>query len=202
MIALALLAALSLTELPAVAKAANLTEAEFQKASSGEVVVKGELSKNAKGEDVGRGRAWLVIDAPPEKCFAQLQRYEEAPQFLPRVSKVVFPEKTKEKMRVTQSIKVVLSTYTYTMIFVFNDAKKQMDWTLDKSVENDIVDTAGTWLFTDLGNGKTLLDYGVSVDTGKAVPKFLSDYMTKRDLPDVLLNFKKRVESGGKWTRD
>lgn len=200
--ALALAAALAFTaDPPAQAKAAGLTPAEWAKASNGEVVVKGETFKNAEGKDSGRGRAWVVINATADACYATIHKYEDVPQYLPRVKKVSFLDKGETQMRITQEIGVVFSTYRYTMDFTFDPAAKVASWVLDPKVRNDIKDTSGAWKFVPLDDGKTLLDYTVSVDTGMSVPRAISDYMTRKDLPDVLLNFKKRVESGGKWTK-
>jgi ribosome-associated toxin RatA of RatAB toxin-antitoxin module len=200
--ALALTAAFALADMPAPLKDAGVTAAEWSTLEKGEVVAKTETYKTADGKDAGRGRAWIVINATPDACFATLKKYEDVPQYMPRVKKVTFLERSDAAYTVVQEIKVAFSTYRYSMKFAFDAAAKSMSWSLNKAYKNDIKDTTGRWLFLPMDGGKTLLDYTVAADTGAAVPEFLANYLTKRDLPDVLQSFKKRVESGGKWTRD
>jgi ribosome-associated toxin RatA of RatAB toxin-antitoxin module len=189
-------------DLPPSAVQSGLTADEYAQASSGEVVVKGEIYKTADGKDAARGKAWLVIGASQDACWDTLYRYEEGPQFLPRLKKVTIKTKTPQKMDMEQDIKIVLSTYHYGLNFVLDKPKYTATWALDPTVKNDIKDTTGAWIFKPLPDGKTLLEYAVTVDSGLAVPSFMTDYLTKRDLPEILLSFKRRVESGGKWTKD
>jgi len=204
--ALAFTAALVLSAappaVPPIAAKLGLDADAWQTLQKGEVVAKTVVKKNAAGKDVGNGRAWVIIKATPDACYATLSKYEETPKYMPRVEKVTIADKTPTFMRVTQAIKVVFSTYRYTMDFTFDPKAKAMTWVLDKKAKNDIADTSGKWSFLPLPGGTTtLLDYTVAVDTGAALPSFLSNYLTKRDLPGVLDAFRKRVESGGKWTK-
>jgi len=199
---LALALTVTLTDMPAPAKSAGLSADEWSKISKGEVVSKTEMYKTADGKDAGRGRAWAVINATPDQCLATLKKYEDAPLYMPRVKKVTFLDRKDTTMTVVQELKVAFSTYRYSMNFVFDPAAHAMSWTLNKNYKNDIKDTTGTWSFIALDGGKTFLDYTVAADTGAAVPAFLANYLTQRDLPDVLSSFRKRVESGGTWTKD
>ena len=199
---LALTAALALADLPAVAKDAGIGPADWAKISAGEVVAKTETFKTAEGKDGGRGHAWAVVKAAPEACYATLHKYEDLPLFMPRVKKVTFLDKKDVTMTVVQEIKVAFSTYRYSLNCVFDPKANAMSWSLNKAYRNDIKDTTGAWKFLPLEGGKTLIDYHVEADTGAAVPRFLADYLTQRDLPNVLDSFRKRVESGGTWTKD
>jgi uncharacterized membrane protein len=193
---------LALAELPPAATASKLNETEFNQAKKGEVVVKGETFKTSDGKDGARGKAWVVIDAAPDTCLNTLMKYEDAPTYMPRLKKVDIKKVTPDSWTLTQDVKVMLSTYTYTLDVTWNREKKTMAWVLDPKTTNDIKDTTGSWEFRPLPDNKTLLEYGITLDSGKAVPQFISDYMTQKDLPEVLLSFKRRVESGGKWTKD
>ena len=202
MLTATLLSLALVADLPPAAVQSGLSTAEFSKATAGEVVVKGEVYKTPDGKDAARGKAWVVIAGSPDVCWDTLYRYEEAPQFLPRLKKVTISVKTPQKMDMEQDIKVVLSTYHYGLNFVLDKPRYTATWALDQTKKNDIKDTSGAWIFHPLPDGNTLLEYAVSVDSGLAVPQFISDYLTKKDLPEVLLAFKRRVESGGKWTKD
>ena len=48
----------------------------------------------------------------------------------------------------------------------------------------------------------TLAEYTIAVDSGKFVPQFIEDYLTRKDLPQILNSLRRRVESDGKWKKD
>lgn len=193
---------------PAAAPAAadaripTLSDKEWATLRSNKVVVRGEMYATPDGKRAGKGVAFVIIDKAPEAAWAVLTDYQKMPEFMPRLHKVTIKQKTPERMKVLQELKIMFKTVEYTLDLQFNHEKKRMDWTLDKSVENDIKDTFGSWDFIPFENGKTLVAYTIAVNTGVAIPQFLEDYLTKKDLPEVLLSMKRRVESGGKYRRD
>ena len=65
-------------------------------------------------------------------------------------------------------------------------------WKLDDSKENEIRATTGFWAVKPHKDG-CLVYYSVALDTGHAVPGWLEDYLTKKDLPSVVTAVKKRV---------
>jgi ribosome-associated toxin RatA of RatAB toxin-antitoxin module len=179
-----------------------LAKAEQAKLERGEVVVRGEMYTKPDGKRAGRGKAYCVVNAPPETLFATLSEYEKVPEYLPRLKRVTVLEKSGEAWRVRQELKILFKTVSYGLNLKFSAAQKRMDWVLDKKQDNDIRDTAGSWEFLPHGAGKTLIVYTITVDTGTMIPGFLEDYLTKKDLPEVLAAMKRRVESGGKWKKD
>ena len=179
----------------------KLDEKDLATLKKGQVVVRGEMYTTEDGKRAGKGVAFVIIDKPPEAAFAVLQDYGKIPEYMPRVVKVTLSEKTPARMKVVQELKVLFKTVVYTLILDFNAQKKRMDWKLDKSASNDIKDTWGFWEFVPYENGKTLVVYNIAADTGVAIPQFLEDYLTKKDLPEVLLAMKRRTESGGTWKK-
>jgi ribosome-associated toxin RatA of RatAB toxin-antitoxin module len=179
----------------------SLTEKELATLKKGQVVVRGEMYTTDDGKRAGKGVAFVVIDKPPEAAFAVLQDYGKIAEYMPRVTKVTIPEKSPTRMKVVQELKVLFKTVVYTLILDFNAQKKRMDWKLDKTAENDIKDTWGFWEFVPYDNGKTLVVYNIAANTGVSIPQFLEDYLTKKDLPEVLMAMKRRTESGGTWKK-
>ena len=169
----------------------------------GQVVVRGGMADAPGGGRIGKGVAYVIINRPPQDAFAILQDYDKTPQFMPRLKKVTIKQRTPEHMKVVQVLHVFLfKSAEYTLDLNFDAAHKRMSWTLDKKADNDIKDTFGSWNFVPYRQGKTLVVYEIAVDTGVALPGPLENYLTKRDLPGVLMAVKKRTESGGRWTKD
>ena len=196
-------AAPAATPAPAAAPAAtaSLSKAELAELDRGEVVVHGEMYTKPDGKRAGKGKAYCVANKSPEAVYATLADYEKVSEFMPRLKKVTILDKAGEDWRVRQDLKVLFKTVSYGLNLKFSAANKRMDWTLDKKQDNDIRDTFGSWEFLPHGDGKTLIIYTIAVDTGAMIPGFLEDYLTKKDLPEVLAAMKRRTESGGKWKK-
>lgn len=174
---------------------------ELKKIEKGEVAVRIELFNTASGKRAAKGHAFAIINKPPEAALAVLQDYTKLSEFMPRVEKATILQKTDTTMKVRQELGVAFTTVAYTLDLKFDVAGHRMDWTLDKAAKNDIADTMGSWEFVPLEGSRTLARYMVFADTGVSVPQFLEDFLVKKDLPNVVSAMKKRVESGGKWTK-
>jgi len=130
--------------------------------------------------------------------------YGKLPEFMPRLRKVTILKKDAASMKVRQEIGVPfpINSIGYTLDLKFTADAHRMDWTLDKAASNEIADTFGAWEFLPYEGNKTLVRYTIAVDSGRFVPKFLEDYLMKKDLPEVLNSMKRRAESGGTWKKD
>ncbi len=197
----ALLLALSLATAPW--DSLKLDDKDKARLEKGEVVVHAETYETPDGKK-GRGKAYVIIKKPREVIYDQLTKgYKEFPEFMPRLEKVDVKSLTDTSMKVRSYVGVGLSTYEYTLAFKLDRAAFQTDWTLDKTADNDVKETTGQWKLHELEPGKsTLAEYTIAVDTGKFVPQFIEDYLTRKDLPQILNALRKRVESDGKWKKD
>lgn len=202
LVAAALLAVTALVHAEAPAPVPGLSDKEMATLNKGEVVTQSEVYNTPEGKRAARGKAYVVVKAPPEACWAIVTDYTKFPEFMPRLKKVQVLEKNETNWKVQQSISVPLSSVSYTLDLKFNAEAKRMDWTIDKAKKNDIKDTQGSWEYLPFGEGRTLIRYTIAVDTGTFVPQFVEDYLVKKDLPEVLNSFRNRVESGGKWKKD
>jgi len=128
--------------------------------------------------------------------------YHQFNEFMPRLEKVQVLEKTKNTMKVTQTVRVPLGVIRYTLDLIFKPAQRTVSWVLDKSRSHDIADTFGAWEFLPYRQGKTVLRYTTTVDSGTVVPRFLEDFLIKNDLPEVLLSMRRRTESDGTWKKE
>lgn len=180
----------------------GLSDKENETLQKGEVVVQSEVYTTADGKRAAKGKAYAVVNAPAEALWATILDYNKFPEFMPRLKKITILSKGEGTMKVRQEVSVPLSSVAYTLDLKFTPDPKRMDWTLDKAAKNDIADTFGSWEFLPYSEGKTLIRYTIAVDTGLFVPKFLEDYLVKKDLPEVLASFRRRTESGGKWKKD
>ena len=77
-----------------------------------------------------------------------------------------------------------------------------LDFRLDPNYPHSLKDTRGYRYLENLDEKRTLLTHAVTrVDVGIPVPGFIRKALSSRDLPGVVRNLKKRIESGGTWTK-
>jgi carbon monoxide dehydrogenase subunit G len=197
----ALLLSLSLASpMPSALAAVGLTAGEWEKLEKGEQPSRTEVVK-VEGKSLGKGICFAIIEASEEKVIETVWKREKHPEFMPRVEKIQMAsdDGTVSKFRVT--IGVLWKKISYSLELERFEEKHLITWKMDKSVANDIKDTTGTWRFVPLGAERTLVAYDVTADSGVSVPQFLEDYLTRRDLPGILLAVKKRTESNGAWKK-
>jgi len=76
------------------------------------------------------------------------------------------------------------------------------NWAINfKKIDGKIKDIEGGWKLEEYRNIYTKLTYRSRIDFGIPVPKFILDNLSKNGLYKLADNVRKRVESGGKWTK-
>ena len=91
----------------------GLTVGEFARMEKGEVVVKTHTYATG-GDDkrAARAIAYCLINKPPDAVWAVMLNYHQFNEFMPRLEKVQVLEKTKNTMKVTQTVRVPLGVIT------------------------------------------------------------------------------------------
>lgn len=180
----------------------GLTAGELTRIEKGEVVVKAKSRSAKDGTRSAKIKAYCVINKPPDAVWTVMLNYYQFDEFMPRLEKIEVLEKTHSTMKVTETVRVPLGVISYTLDLRFMPAQRTVSWTLDKSRKHDIADTFGTWEILPYSQGKTMLRYTTTVDSGLFIPTALETFLIKNDLPSTLLNLKRRTESDGKWKKN
>jgi hypothetical protein len=156
-----------------------------------------------KGEqDRGSGRAAVIVDATVEECFAVFDQLDKQYLYFPRkvVSEVVATAGNQRWVRT--EVDFTLKRIEYTVRYTVDRARHRFEFALDKSYPHDIAALSGYFSFDEVEPGRTLLTYvALELDSGMAVPDCVRKWVTKRDLPAQVVNVKRRIESGGTWTK-
>lgn len=169
----------------------ELSQDELTRLEAGEVILESQKYENEAGEIRGRGLAIAYVKANKKAVMDTLLDYPSYPQFMPRVKNTEVYLNTPTQINVKFTLKVVITIVYYIKHYVDRDAGT-IAWELDNTQENDIKDTTGSWLVKPHKQG-CLLFYSVALDTGRSVPGWLEDYLTKKDLPNVVRAVKEKV---------
>ena len=135
----------------------------------------------------------IVFNAPLDKCFAVISDYERYPEFLPEVKKIKTSNRRENEVDVQYQAEVVkLIKYS---VHMKEEAPHKVSWTY---IDGEFMkDNKGGWVLEDLGNGTTKGTYTIEVTLGALVPKTIVTALVDTQLPKLLENFKKRIESQG-----
>lgn len=133
----------------------------------------------------------ITINAPVEKCWAVISDYERYPEFLPEVKKIRTMNRRGAEVDVQYEAEVV-KVIKYT-VHMKEEAPKKVSWSF---IDGEFMkDNKGGWVLEDGGNGTTKATYSIEVEVGMLVPKAIVNGLVDSQLPKLLENFKKRIES-------
>jgi len=133
----------------------------------------------------------IVFNAPVEKCFEIIADYERYPEFLPEVKKLRTSNRKGNEVDVHYEAEVV-KVIKYTL-HLKEEKPTKVSWSF---IEGEFMkDNKGGWVLEDQGNGTTKATYSIEVAVGPLVPKTILNALVDSQLPKLLENFKKRIES-------
>lgn len=133
----------------------------------------------------------ITINAPVEKCWAVISDYERYPEFLPEVKKIRTMNRRGNEVDVQYEAEVV-KVIKYT-VHMREEAPSKVSWSF---IDGEFMkDNKGGWVLEDAGGGTTKATYSIAVEVGMLVPKTIVNALVETQLPKLLENFKKRIES-------
>jgi ribosome-associated toxin RatA of RatAB toxin-antitoxin module len=133
----------------------------------------------------------IVFHAPMEKCFEVISDYERYPEFLPEVKRIRTSNRNGAEVDVQYEADVV-KTIKYT-VHMKEEKPSKVSWSF---IDGEFMkDNKGGWVLEDAGNGTTKATYSIEVTVGPLVPKAILNALVDSQLPRLLENFKKRIES-------
>ena len=133
----------------------------------------------------------ITINAPVEKCWSVISDYERYPEFLPEVKKIRTLNRRGAEVDVQYEAEVVkIIKYT---VHMKEEGPKKLSWSF---IDGEFMkDNKGGWVLEDAGGGTTRATYNIAVEVGMLVPKTIVNALVETQLPKLLENFKKRIES-------
>ena len=132
----------------------------------------------------------IVFNASVEKCFAVISDYERYPEFLPEVKRITTANRRGAEVDVHYEAEVV-KVIKYA-VHMHEQKPTRVSWTF---IDGEFMkDNKGGWVL-EPRDGKTHATYNIEVQVGLLVPKTVINVLVDTQLPKLLENFKKRIES-------
>jgi hypothetical protein len=177
----------------------DLSDTELRAALAGDVPTRSESFTNHSGKAAGRGWGAIVIERPLREVWAALSRWDDRPEYIPRLERIEVLAEEPGRARVRQVADAGITTVITTCWFELDEAAGRIGWRLDAGApDNTPAEVEGDYRMVELAAGRTLLVYRAHVDTGMKIPRAVQAFLQRRAIPDLLRAVKRRVESGGR----
>lgn len=152
--------------------------------------------------DKGQARASIIVDAPIKTCFKIFSELDKQYLYFPRKTKSNVVGKEDGRTILYNEFDFYIYKVAFTSRYTIDPVKYRFDFAMDKSFPHNIKETKGYFVFEVVDDKRTLFTYAsTDVDSGIKIPAFIQEYLFSRDLPAEAVNVKKRIESGGKWSK-
>jgi hypothetical protein len=147
----------------------------------------------------GQVEALVLFSQPPEKVWELLLQRERQTEFRPEITALSIVEKGPGRVVEEQHLKIAFLEVAYRLVDRFDAATRTITWQLDPSFESTLEHVSGYWELHELDGGRTLARFATKVSVSPAVPRFLQDGITRRNVPQSLENTREWVDSNGRW---
>ena len=161
------------------------------------------LDSAAAGPEGQRRIEALVLFAqPPDRAFELLVQTSRLVEFQPDVSRARTLERSEHGNLDEQQLRILFVNIVYRIRHHWDLEAGRIWWSLDPDFDNDLRRLAGFWQLHPHGPDQTLAHYATTVDVGGALPGFLQDRLTRKNLPGAMERTRTWVDSGGTYRAD
>jgi hypothetical protein len=153
----------------------------------------------AEGGDAGLVEALVLFAKPPEEVWPLLIQRERQKEYRPELTAVEIVQREENGLVEEQHLKIAFLKVGYRLNDRFDPVTHTLTFVLDPSYDSPLEHVSGYWELHALDGGRTLARFGTRVSVSKAVPGFLQNGITRKNVPETLENTRKWVDSGGQW---
>src|SRR3990172_85906 len=134
-----------------------------------------------EASDKGLVEALVLFSQPPEQVWNLLLQRERQKEYRPELTSVEILKREENAMLEEQHLKIAFLSVGYRLNDHFDPATQTITFELDPSYES------------------TLERFGTRVNVSSAVPGFLQNGITRKNVPETLENTRQWVDSNGRW---
>ena len=130
-------------------------------------------------------------DAPIEKIYDVIIKYEDYPQFVTGVDGIEVLSNDESGAQVKYSLNII-KKFSY-ILKLTHERPNKVSWSFESGdlfKAND-----GGWVLKDLGNGQTEVTYSLEVAVKGFAPKSIVNGLTSKNLPAMMKAFHDRAKA-------
>jgi hypothetical protein len=153
----------------------------------------------ADGLPKGQVEALVLFGQPPDRVWALLLERERQKEYRPELTSVAIVDRSEGALVEEQQLKIAFLSVAYRLRNRFDPRTHTILWELDPSFESTLEHVSGYWELYPFETQRTLGRFGTKVSVNPAVPGFLQNGITRKNVPQTLENTRLWVDSGGTW---
>ncbi len=142
--------------------------------------------------------ALVIFEQPLERSWRLMSQTGRQVEFRPELKANDTLETYEDGTLERQRLRIMFTNIVYHLRYRLEPEAHRFSWELDARRENDLKEVSGFYEFHALDEGRTLARFGTRVDVG-ALPDFLQDYATRKNVPKSIQNARRWVNSDGTW---
>jgi|SRR5262245_25771105 len=144
-------------------------------------------------------QALVLFSQPPERVWELLIQRERQKEYRPELTDVQVVSRTEDGMVEEQHLRIAFLSVGYRLEERMDPATHTLTWHLDPSFESPLQHVSGYWELHALDGGRTVARFGTRVNVSSAVPGFLQNGITRKNVPETLDNTRQWIDSEGRW---
>jgi hypothetical protein len=151
------------------------------------------------GQAEGQVEALVLFAQPADRVWELLLARERQREYRPELTSLAVVEQTGDGVVEEQHLKIAFLSVAYRLRDRFDADTRTITWQLDPSFESTLEHVSGYWELHPLDAERTLARFGTRVSVSAAVPGFLQNGITRKNVPESLENTRQWVDSNGRW---
>jgi hypothetical protein len=161
------------------------------------VLISGPASES--NGDGGGAQAFVLFQRPRLEVLRLLASTPRQKEYRPELTRLEVIEASERGDVAEYRVRFMLTTLVYRARHGWDLESGRVWWTLDPSFDNDMQVLDGLWELRELDARRTLGRFTTRIHLGPALPAFLQDYATRKQLPSSMEKLRRWVDSGGRW---
>jgi ribosome-associated toxin RatA of RatAB toxin-antitoxin module len=147
----------------------------------------------------GQVEALVLFEQPADRVWELLRARDRQREYRPELTSLAVVEQSEEGVIEEQHLKIAFLAVAYRLRNRFDAGTRTITWQLDPSFESTLEHVSGYWELHPLDAQRTLARFGTKVSVSAAVPGFLQNGITRKNVPDSLESTRQWVNSNGRW---
>ena len=150
-------------------------------------------------DDPTQVRALVIFARPRSRVIQLLLQTDRQTEYRPELEKVETLEHFPNGEVDVQEMRIMLMPISYWLRYQWDVSAGRISWTLDPRFPNGLRVTDGFWELEEVDAVHTLGRFGTRVDVGPALPAFLEEIATRKNLPQTLDRCRRWIDSDGRY---
>ncbi len=143
--------------------------------------------------------ALVIFEQPRRRALGLLAQTERHGEFRPELEQVQTIRSGRREAVDAHRLRVVFTTIEYRLRSRFDWRRARISWELDPDFDNGVRALEGYWEMHELDDRRTLALFGSRVDVGPALPLWLQEAVTRKNVPEAVERVRLWVDSDGTY---